>query len=252
MGLGDSEPVSLTEGDGEYEAAIADRAEAVRDVSEALFDTHREHVRTLTEQFHGDERVPGEELQDADDADDLRAYVERYCEEQVFPALNAVGSDESLTWNDFRGGVRALVEVLYLRAFEQYRAARDEFAHVARRRHEGKEALSDAQAALEYDDAEELAGEQSPAEAVANAASVVDAAETRVAAARTAVADAHYYYALASTYRTGQDVAADELDGVSLADDPDWYLQDLRHERDRLATRVEWLRTDFERLVDQP
>lgn len=251
MGAGDSEAISLTEGNRDYEEAIADRAEAAREVSEALYDTHRDHVEKLTERFHGPERVPGAELRDDDDADELREYVRDYCADRVFPALNDIGGDEDLSWNRFQRALRALVEALYLRAFQRYRAARDHFTRVTRQRREGKEVLSDAEAAIDFDGSDGLAAEESPAEAVANAASVVEDAESEIAAAEEAVAEVHFYYALASTYRTEQEIEPAKLEGMSLEDDPDWYLQDLRHERDRLATRIEWLRTDFERLADR-
>ncbi|WP_353633465.1 hypothetical protein ABSL23_08960 [Halobacterium sp. NMX12-1] len=251
MGAGNTEPASLTGGNGNYEDAIADRAETVREVSGPLYDAHRDHVRALTEQFHGPEAVAGEELRDGEDAAALREYVRDYCADDVFPVLNDVGGGEDLSWNRFQRALRALVEALYLRAFQRYSAARDHFTRVNRQRREGKEALSDAEAAIDFDGDGGLAGEESPGEAVANAASIVEDAESEVAAAEEAVADAHFYYALAAAYQTEQGIEDAELEGVSLGDDPDWYLQDLRHERDRLATRVEWLRTDFERLADR-
>ncbi|MCG1002563.1 MULTISPECIES: hypothetical protein [Halobacterium] len=250
MGTDTTGGLSLTEGEYDHEALVAERVDGVEAVSETLLEDHRDEVGALTADFH-DDGAPGDALADADDADVLRAYVTDYCAEHVFPRLNDAGERADLTWQEFRRGVRALTELLYLRAFQRYRAARNEFAKVQRQRREGKDALADVESALEFDGEDGLSTEESLPDAVSRAEAAVADAEEHAEEAAAAVADTHFFYAQASAYRDEYDFDAAELDGVSLADDTDWYFQDLRHERDRLATRVDWLRRDFEKLAER-
>jgi len=250
MGSDTSGVPSLTEGAYDHEAHVAERVDAVETVSEELLEHHRDRVDALAAEFREDD-VPGDELADGDDADSLREHVAACCADDVFSGLNDAGEASALTWQEFRRGVRALTELLYLRAFRRYRAARNEFSLVERQRRESEDALADVESALQFDGDDGLPGEESLPEAVARAEDAVSDAEEHVEEAEEAVADTHFFYALASAYRDEYDFDAAELEGVSLADDTDWYFQDLRHERDRLSTRVDWLRRDYERLAER-
>lgn len=81
-----------------------------------------------------------------------------------------------------------------------------------------------------------------------NAEECVTDAKQYLTDAQTAVNHVHVYYAIGEAYRSEFEFEPTDCSYVALSDDPNWFLQDLRHRRDRLDTRVDWLHTDFANL----
>jgi len=237
------------------DASLEDCTAALDELSPRMREVCTEHTREIRGELLDDGGVaPGAALEDARDVAAFEQFVTNRLTEYWFADLNARGSELDLGWGSFRSAVRLYTERAYLRAFDAYRAATDAFAAVERRRSEATDAFEEIETRLQRGDgSEQLAEDEAPLESLfADAADLVGAAADRMADAETAVVDVHAYYTIGECYREEYDLEPSAaFEYVSLEDDFEWFAEDLRHRRDRLTTRVEWLQRDFSKLRDR-
>jgi len=237
------------------EASLEDCTAALDELSPRMREVCEEHTDEIRGELFDDADVaPGVDLADDQDVAAFEQFVTNRLTEYWFADLNARGSELELGWGSFRSAVRLYTERAYLRAFDAYRAATDAFAAVERRRSEATDVFEEIETRLQRGDGSEpLAEDEEPLGSLfADAADLVGAAGDRLADAETAVVDVHAYYTIAECYRDEYDLEPSAaFEYVSLADDFEWFAEDLRHRRDRLSTRVGWLRRDFSKLRDR-
>lgn len=246
----DLEPVALTDGDRDRDAHREALQRRVEDASPAVYAANREYVEDLLGRVLGDEPVPGEALVDNTDAAAFGAFVKRSLREEWLAELDALGPDYDLRWETFKRAVRLSTEDRYLAAFDQFAAARQALTAAYQLRSQGVQVVDDLEASLadEAPKGEQLP-EASPSTLADRARETLAAADERLATSRRQCLLTHANYAIAEAYRDAYEFGDADLAFVSLDDDPWWHFQSLRHRRDRVAARVEWLRRDLTRVT---
>ncbi|UHH26658.1 hypothetical protein [Halobacterium noricense] len=193
--------------------------------------------------------IPGAALTDEEDRTALREHIATRLAESWFPELNGRGSDLGLNWTAFKTAVQRYTECLYLRAFDAYGTASEAFTAIERCRTTAKRLFDDIETRLQRDQPDTMTeNEDSLQSLFVDAEDCVTDAKQYLADAKTAVDRVHAYYTIGEAYRSEFEFEPTNFSYVALSDDPDWFLQDLRHRRDRLDTRVDWLQTDFASL----
>lgn len=225
----------------------------VEDHSPELLDACTDQTDNILADVLDDAAVaPGAELVDDRDVATFRQFVTTHLTEYWFADLNGRGSDLDLGWNAFQAAVRLYTESVYLQAFDAYGTATDSFAAIDHARTKANRLFGDVETRLQRDGRAPMTENEEPLESLlGDADDCVSNAAQRLEDAKTAVLRVHAYYAISECYREEYDIDAAEFTCVSLSDDPEWYLEDLRHRRERLSTRVDWLRRDFSKLADR-
>lgn len=130
-----------------------------------------------------------------------------------------------------------------------YGAAMEAFTAIERCRTTAQRLFDDIETRLQRDQPTTMTESEDALQSLfGDAAECVTDAKQYLAAAKTAVRRVHAYYAIGETYRAEFEFEPIGFSYVALTDDPDWFLQDHRHRRDRLDTQVDWLQADFTNL----
>ncbi|MCD2204895.1 hypothetical protein [Halobacterium sp. KA-6] len=222
----------------------------IAEIAPPLLDACTEQTDDLlADLFEDREGTPGAGLTDEEDRTALREYIATQLSESWFPELNGRGSELGLNWTAFKTAVQRYTECLYLRAFDAYGIATEAFTTIERCRTKAERLFDDIETRLQRDQPDTMTESEDPLQSLfEDAAECVTDAKHRLADAKTAVRRVHAYYAIGEAYQTEFEFEPTDFSYVALTDDPDWFLQDLRHQRDRLDTRVDWLQTDFTNL----
>jgi hypothetical protein len=253
MNSAPDDPLTLTGPHDSLDTALEACHAALEDLAPPILDACAEHTDAILADVLDDGDVaPGVELADDRDVTVFRQFVTNRLTEYWFADLNGRGSDLDLGWNEFQTAVRLYTECVYLRAFDAYGTATDSFSAVEHARTKAKRLHGDIETRLQREDRAAMTENEDSLESLlADAGDRVSEAAQRLEDAETALVRAHAYYAIAECYREEYDFDDDAFDYVSLRDDPEWFLEDLRHRRDRLSTRVDWLRRDRSKLTDR-
>jgi hypothetical protein len=222
----------------------------LRELSPQIQDACSDHTDSILSEILGDDSVaPGSTIADDGDVSALRNFITKQHTEYWFADLNGRGSDLEIGWDAFKSAVRLYSESVYLRAFEAYKTANEHFSEIERTRREAEDFFEDIETRLQRDNPAPATEEEPPLQSlVSDAHELVADGSQLLESAKTDVVKAHAYYAIGECYRDEYEIDADSLGYVSLADDADWHLEDLRHRRDRADTRIRWIKTDFSKL----
>nr|WP_255313476.1 hypothetical protein [Halobacterium sp. GN101] len=239
--------------DGLEEARRACTAD-LKETSPELYDACNGYTESLIAEVSASgNAVPGSALTDDKDLAVFRQFIKQQHTEYWFADLNGRGSTADLGWDAFRSLVVRYAEHAYLNAFGAYRAATEQLSQIERSRQEVSELLAEIEGRLDGDSAAVIAdGEATPQELLTSAKRTVATATRQLDTAQTEISNAHAYHAVGDCYQTEYDIESESFSDVSLADDADWFLQDLRHRRDRLRTRARWMRNDVSALKSRP
>ncbi|MDL0127625.1 hypothetical protein [Halobacterium salinarum] len=240
---------------GPYEgitASIEACANELRETSTHLHEACGDHTESVISEVSSDDAVaPGSELSDDTDLSAFRQFIEKQHTEYWFADINGRGSDLDLEWSSFKTAIRLYTEYAYLRAFEAYKTANEKFTEIEQNRRETKALLEDIEARLQQNQKESTSEDEDSVQSLfADLRELVSETTQRLESAKTAVVHSHAYYAIADCYRDEYDIDSEDFSYASLSDDADWFLEDLRHRRDRSETRVRWIRNDCSKLED--
>lgn len=228
------------------EACAAD----VRETSSQLYDACTDHTTTIVSKISSDNTgVPGSELSDDTELTAFRQFIEKQHTEYWFADLNGRGSDLDLEWTSFKTAIRLYTEYTYLKAFEAYKLASEAFSQITQDRKEANALLEDIKSRLQQARTEpEPEEEESVQSLFADLKELISDITEHLETAKAAVVHAHAYYTIAECYRDEYKLDPESFSYASVEDDADWFLEDLRHRRDRTETRVRWIRKDCSKL----
>ncbi|CQH63953.1 uncharacterized protein HHUB_4237 (plasmid) [Halobacterium hubeiense] len=234
------------------ETSIEACASEFRETSPQLHEACSDHTESVVSKISSDDTVvPGSELADDAELTAFQQFIEKQHTEYWFADLNGRGSDLDLEWSSFKTAIRLHAEHTYLNAFNAYMTASETFSRIEQSRQETKSLLEDTKSRLQQGRLEPESEEQESIQSLfADLKELVSETTEDLEAAKTAVVRAHAYYTIADCYRDEYDLDPAQFSYVSLGDDADWFLEDLRHRRSRSETRVRWIRKDYSKLAN--
>jgi hypothetical protein len=232
------------------EASIEACTSELRETSTRLHEACSDHTESIVSKISSDDTVvPGSELTDDGELSAFRQFVKKQHTEYWFADLNGRGSDLSLEWSSFKKAIRLYTELTYLKAFNSYKVASETFSQMEQGRQETKSLLEDIKSRLQQGRVKTASEEEESVQSLfADLKELVSEITEHLEAAKAAVVRTHAYYTVADCYQDEYELDPETFSYVSLEDDADWFLEDLRHRRDRSETRVRWIRKDCSKL----